>query len=462
MKPHPGKALAAAVLGIILAVCQAGCSFAGLDPKNLMSPPRANLEQQGIYELLQEDRQELTFVYPKRGEYRSAIIMRDWSGDGVTDAIGFILDEGGVEVYFLERGQDSWRTAASFVNTATQVDMVLFGDLDGNGREDVLIGWGSASGSTGRTASAAAYLYREGNVTQSLLGTYGEMTLTDFDGDGLQEVFTIDKYLAAEEEGAESSPALARVYAWREGELNPVYTANADNSIVNYSAIHFGTLEWGLSGVAVDGAKADGSMTTQVFTLEDGLLKNGPGGVNTEGYQNPFARPSAAPFTSQDINGDTLLELPVVTRLPGLPQEAVLDSTSFLVEWSHYQSPGEYEPVIATLMNLGESYWFVLPQGLQGRISASNSTDSRTVTYTEVVTGEDGAQRLGSPLFTVRVFTRSAWDSRGETAGYQQLAAAGDQVLRHAGADPGSGVPAGDPADSESISRHIGLSRAAS
>ena len=170
MKSHPLKSLAAGALGVLLAACQAGCSFAGLDAKTLMSPPRANLEQQGIYELLQEDRQELTFVYPKRGDYRSAIIMRDWSGDGVNDAIGFILDERGVEVYFLEKSQDSWRTAASFLNTATQVDMVLFGDLDGDGQEDVLIGWGSASGSTGRTASVAAYLYRDGNVSQSLLG----------------------------------------------------------------------------------------------------------------------------------------------------------------------------------------------------------------------------------------------------------------------------------------------------
>lgn len=428
MKRHPFKSLAAGALALVLTLCQAGCSFTGLDPKNLMSPPRANLEQQGIYELLQEDRQELTFVYPKRGEYRSAIIMRDWSGDGVNDAIGFILDERGVEVYFLEKSRDSWRTAASFLNTATQVDMVLFGDLDGDGQEDVLIGWGSASGSTGRTASAAAYLYRDGNVSQSLLGTYGEMTLTDFDGDGVCEVFTIDKFLAAEEEGAESSPALARVYAWQDGSLKALYTANADNSIVNYSSIHFGSLELGLCGVAVDGAKADGSMTTQVFTLEEGLLKNGPPGVNTESYQNPFSRPSSAPFASQDINGDGVLELPVVTRLPGLPEEAVLDSTSFLVEWAHYQSSGGYEPVATTLMNLGENYWFTLPEGLVGRISASNSTDSRTVTYTEVVTGEDGAQRLGSPLFTIRVFTRSAWDSRGETAGYKQLALHGDQA----------------------------------
>ena len=155
MKPFDGKRLAALALGALLCLCQAGCSFTGLDAQNLMSPPRANLEQQGIYELLQEgDSQELTFVYPKRGENRSAIIMKDWTGDGVSDAVGFVSTEGGgVRVSFLEKYQERWRTAASFVNAATQVDLVTFGDVNGDGAQDVLIGWGSAAGTTGRTAA---------------------------------------------------------------------------------------------------------------------------------------------------------------------------------------------------------------------------------------------------------------------------------------------------------------------
>ena len=421
------KLAAAALCGMVL-LTQTGCSFSGLDPQNLMSPPRANLEQQGIYQLLQEDRQELNFVYPKRGDYRSAIIMQDWTGDGVSDAVGFVALDKGVEVYFLEKRQDGWRTAASFVNTASQVDLVCFGDLNGDGTEDVLIGWGSAAGTTGRTASAAAYLYQEGNVMEAALGTYGEVSLTDFDGDGVCEVFTVDKYLAAEEEGAQALPALAHIYAWQDNTLKEVYTASADNSISNYTAIQFGKLGNGLTGVAVDGAKADGSMTTQVFYLENRLLKNGPPGVNTESYQNPFARSSSAVFATQDINRDGVLEIPVASRLPCLPESVSPDSTSYLVKWSHFQAPGEYATVLSALMNLGENYWFPLPSSLVGKISASNNASARTVTYTEVVTGEDGSQLLGSPLFTVRVFTQSAWDSRGETSGYEQLAVQGDQV----------------------------------
>lgn len=422
------KKLAALSLGAALCLTQTGCSFSGLDPQNLMSPPRANLEQQDIYELLQGDRQELQFVYPKRGENRSAIIMRDWTGDGVSDAIGFVALDQGVEVYFLEKSEHGWHTAASFTNTATQVDLVCFGDLDGDQKEDVLIGWGSAAGTTGRTAAVSAYLYQDGNVAEYALGTYGEIAVTDLDGDKVNEVFTVDRYLPAEEEGDEALPALAHVYAWQGDSLKELYTANADNSITSYTSIHFGKLSRTLNGVAVDGAKADGSMTTQLFYLENGLLKNGPPGVNTETYQNPFSRSSAAVFVCQDINGDGLLEIPVATRLPGLPEGVSLDSTCYMVEWSNIQPPSDYYTALTTLMNLAENYWFPLPDSLIGKISTSNNTSTRTVTYTEVVTGEDDSQLLGSPLFSVRVFTRSAWSSRGETSGYELLAAQGDLV----------------------------------
>ncbi len=416
-------------LGLLVCLALSGCSFSGFQAQNLMSPPRANLDQQGIYELLQEDRQELNFVYPKRGEHRSAIIMRDWTGDGEQDAVGFVaLDEGGAEAYFLTKEEGRWRCAASFVNTASQVDMVCFGDLNGDGREDVLIGWGSTAGTTGRTAAVSAYLYTEEGVEEQVLGPYGEMALTDFDRDGSWEVFTVDKYLPAEEEGSEPLPAMAHVFAWEGDSLQEVRTAYADNSIASYTSISFGNLSRGVWGVVLDGAKADGSMTTQVFYIDWGLLKNAPAGVNTETYQNPFSRPSTAVFASQDINGDQVVEIPVVTQLPCIPEGASLDSTSYLVEWSVFRSLGEYKTVLPALMNLGENYWFRLPQQLIGKISASNDTQKRTVTYTEVVTGEDGSQLLGAPLFAIRVFTRSAWESRGETSGYLLLAQRGDLV----------------------------------
>ena len=426
-----GRRLLRTGLGLLLCLCLSGCSFSMLDAQNLMAPPKANADQQSIHQLLQGDRTEMALVYPKNGEYRSAIITKDFTGDGSKDALGFYaLEDRSVAVQFLLKDGDAWRTAGTFQNTATQVDRVCFADLNGDGCQDVLIGWGSTAGTTGRTAAVSAYLFSEGEITEYPLGTYGEMAVTDFDGDGVNEVFTIDKYLPPEGEEGEASPAMARVYRFVDGQVRAVASVEADNSITNYTALSFGKLSAQLPGVAVDGAKADGSMTTQLFFFDgQGSLQNLPEGVNGENYQNPFSRPSTTSFTCRDINEDGILEFPAVSLLPGISSDVTPDSTSYLVEWRTLDKNGDFRAVLYAMMNPRENYWFQVPMWLRQQLSASNNTSTRTVTYTQVVDQEEGDQPLlGSPLFSIRVFTRSAWESRGQSSGYQQLAAQGDLV----------------------------------
>lgn len=420
---------------LLLCLCLWGCSFPGMDAQNLMSPPKAGGDQQGIHELLQGDKPSINFVYPKNGDYRSAIITQDFTGNGKEDAIGFYaLEDGSVEVQFLVKSESSpssednggWRTAATFRNSAIQVDRVCFGDLNGDGATDVLIGWGSA---TGRTASVNAYLYEDGDVSEHTLGAYGEMAVTDFDRDGVSEVFTIDRSLPAEEEGAQPSPAQAKVYVFQDGTVRAMASAEADNSISSYVSVVFGKVTYSLWGVVVDGAKADGSMTSQVFTLAEDVLSNYPAGVNQEDYVNPFSRPSSAPFVSRDINGDGILELPLASLLPGFPENLEPDATSYLVKWTSFSTQGRYRTVLPSLWNPGENYWFRLPDRLQGAVCASNDASKRTVTYMQAVPAEDGEEMLlGAPLFSIRAFTKSAWESRGTSSGYELLTTQGDTV----------------------------------
>ena len=416
-------------LALCLMLTLSGCSFAGYSVQTLMSPPKANADQQSIYRLLQGTQPDVTFIYPHSGAYRSAIIMEDFTGDGVEDAIGFyLLEDSGVKVQFLTKENGEWQTVSDFTNIATQVDRVCFGSMGEGQPRSVLIGWGSTAGATGRTAAVNAYLYEDGEVLEYPLGVYGEMTLTDFDSDGINEVFTIDKYVPAPEEGAEASPARARVYDLSKGPPREATATDADNTISSYSAMTFGQLNPTQQGVVVDGATADGSVTTQVFVMEGGRLRNYPEGVNQEGYSNPFARPAATSFLARDINGDGFIELPVATRLPGLLEDEPIDSTSFLVEWDTLLPEGGRRMVLYALMNPRENYWFQVPRYLRGRISASNDAARRTVTYTQVVQAQDGTKLLGAPLFSIRVFTRPAWESRGEGSGYEMLTAQNDSV----------------------------------
>ena len=429
------RKITAVVLSLCLLLSFSGCSFPSFDTKNLMAPPKVNEDQQAIQELLQGDRPDISFVYPQAGEYRSAVTMADFTGDGVKDAIGFYSSEavnsGGVEVQFLIKTADGWESAATFQNSALQVDRVCFGTLSERGHSLILIGWGSTAGTTGRTAGANAYVYSpDGEITEYSLGTYAELAITDFNGDNIHEVFTVDKFLPAEAEGDEPTPAQAKIFSWAAGSMAEIYSVAADNSIAGYSSAAFGKITATLYGVVLDGVQADGTISTQIFYLNDYELKNAPEGVNTEEYSNPFLRPSTASILSRDINGDGYLEIPSVSLLPGLPEETLPDVTCYQVDWCRFHPDFLYRTVSHTMLNPTENYWFRLPPSLIGKITSSNDTARRMVTYTEIIesTEQEGSYLLGEPLFAVRVFTRSAWESRGPSSGYEQLAVQNDSV----------------------------------
>ena len=98
-----------------------------------------------------------------------------------------------------------------------------------------------------------------------------------------------------------------------------------------------------------------------------------------------------------------------------------------MVEWRS-QTPGNPSMVVMrALMNVRENYWFRIPYYLQGRVCALNDAERRTVTYTEVKSTDEGPL-LGGTLFSIRVFTRPAWESRGENSGYIMLAEQNDSV----------------------------------
>ena len=65
-----------------------GCAAIGLDSQALMSPPRQEGDQGKIQDLLAETTGgEVTLRYPSKGDYRSAIILRDITGDRTNDAL---------------------------------------------------------------------------------------------------------------------------------------------------------------------------------------------------------------------------------------------------------------------------------------------------------------------------------------------------------------------------------------
>lgn len=426
------------ILVLFMVISMNGCtSTIGLDIQAMISPPKANVDQQEIQQLLQGDNAELTFIYPKTGEYRSAIIMKDFTGDGQEDALGFTQLETGVQVQFLVKEGDAWRLLARFENGATQVDRVCFGDINGNGQQDIFIGWGYSQNTSGVPTTLCAYQYEDGSMSEILFETkYDEMILTDFDEDGIQEVFLTQKAVLTQDETTEKISGSAQVYTIKDGQVTLISETEASDSVTRFTNITFGAVNKDMLGVVVDGAISDGSMLSQVFYLdEEKQLKSVPEFPNDTEKVNPFTRPSGSPFTAMDINKDGIIELPRATKLPAIPEDVTLDSTSFLVRWVvlDMENDSSYVSIMSTFMNISEGYWFNgFYPWFTTDITALNDTSNRAVTYFEVKSkvNDDGETEhvKGSAIFSIRVFNRPDWEEFSERSEYEILKEKKDQV----------------------------------
>lgn len=425
------------LMAFFTAVLLSGCSsIIGMDTQAMISPPKANADQQAIHKLLQGNHSEaVTLVYPKSGDHRSAITMHDFTGDGVEDAIGFILLETGLEVQFLSKNDNGWALLARFQNTATQVDRISFADLDGDGTDNVLIGWGNTSAQA-VPATLCVYSFTDERLQEiPVEQRYDSMVMTDFNSDDVNEIFLVQRATTSQDGSAEVIPAVASLLSLKNGSVDLLSQLHMDNSIVRFSNMSFGLLSRDLLGIAVDGMKADSSMTTQIFYMNEmGNLTIFPASPNSSDTVNPFSRPERLTFGARDINGDGMLEIPVVTRQAVMAEGTVADSTSYLVNWYNFNPKLEnsYIKTSYALMNSAENYMFKPPGWLSTEIIAYNDSALRAVTYSTIIhsTGEDGSEvpLIGSAIFTIRVFSQTAWEEWGVTGGYEKLVEKDQQI----------------------------------
>ena len=342
--------LTCAVLAASLSACG---EITGLDAQALMSPPRTTADRQAIYTLMCGEESDVTLIYPKNGDYRSAIISRDLNGDGVAEVAGFCAN-------------GAWYSLAQFTSAATQVDRVFFGDLTGDGTEEVVVGWGDPQTAT---ASVSVYSIESGSVRELSMNavTYSEMLLTDFDGDSVQELFVLSTAQTVTGEETVTAP-LGRLYRFDGEQPYVALTVPLDSAVTRYSGALFTQINTARSAVVLDGVKADGRMVTEL--------------------------PTAA-LVMEPAEGGTA------------------DSTAYTVTWNTYSlSDNTLTPVCSSIINTAENYIVVLPES-ESLLACANDSVTRTSTFFRYE--RMGAGPIGrEDLFSITVYSEEAWAERGE------------------------------------------------
>lgn len=411
-------------MALLLLVELSGCSLAGLDPDSLMRPPRPTGEKKDIHRLLENRAgSDITLKYPAAGDYRSAVIMHDITGDGQEEAIALYQkssDTSGVNVMFIQKLEGEWREIGSFVNTATQVDRVCFGDVNGDGRDEAVFGWGSSQNGT---ATVSVYAIKNGKMDETdLIQTYNEMTVSDFDCDGNEEIFIASVTLGDQD-------AVAHLIRITDGAIEIMGSVNLDKGVTKYVSLSQGLLSADQPGVILDGSKSSNTMVTEiVYWDRQNKMLVAPFFDKAQGSAFAYMERKTT-VVSGDVNNDSILEFPMVQLLPGFSVDTPPDETSYMTSWMHYRAEEKrYTRVESVVINFSGGYWLLFPDIWQERITTRLDVKNRSLTFYEWLADSAGSGVLGDPLLKIQVFTQRDWDKQKGTLGFEKLMEFNGQV----------------------------------
>lgn len=344
-----------------------GCSFSNFETSNLMHPPKATGEMAQIQALIEKTvGADILFKYPQNGDFKSAIIMHDLDGDSQDEAIAvYQLVAQGTQSYIMiiDKVGDNWQVIKTLNAQGTDLDKVCFGDINGDGKDDIVLGWSSY---TSYGKELTVILYEDGNynvLTPS--ETYSDILVNDFDGDGKSEILTlsVSKREDTQLNDDENKAAKAKLIKFNQEtrKFNTIGSALIDSTVVKYNHVKFGKIDNIQSGAVIDAVTEKDRTTSEVIYWDKSDKKLKAPLYNAKTMSSTaFLRDSAIP--SSDINNDGIIEMPKVDLTDGSSEKF-----TYILSWFKYNTTNyESDYVESIIMNSKDSYILVVPGKWKG------------------------------------------------------------------------------------------------
>lgn len=242
-----------------------GCSFRLTSIENLIRPPRLSGEYQGLQDAFEKSvKTPVSLKAPENGSYQSAVVTFDADKNGAEEAIIFYTadDKKSDTVTFsmFKFDEKEWCPAGVYEGLGTSVDRVFFFDVDGDGVEEIVIGWNLFTSSTNKIF--AVYKIISSGLEYMSSFQYSYIGLLDVNGDGLQNLFT----LTVDSSISESPTAYARLYKY-DKEQNEIFVwgeAETDGNISAYSSVFSETVD-DVNLIYVEAKKGEREAITEVL-----------------------------------------------------------------------------------------------------------------------------------------------------------------------------------------------------
>lgn len=395
------KAIICAMLLCSFAISASGCNSADIGTDSLIRPPKTVGDEAEIEQLIADTAgSDYTLKYPKSGNYRSAIVMKDLDLDGTDEAIAFYRtqNESKAEIHMLVMysSKDKWELSANCTIDATDVDCIDFADVTGSGTLEILSGYTTYNSNIN---NLACHSYSSGKTEKlTVESSYSSFYCSDFDGNGINEVMLLSLYTTEND-----ATASMLVYSKDRNCLYSKASVKMDPNITRFKNIIETKDEKNQNALIVDGCFANEDTVTQViyFNTEMSVLRNP---LFKEKDKNITQR--SANILCADINNDFIVEIPVVVKLPASNDEDNSTVADKICWTSFYTQDEILNHLSEQIANYENGYSFAVPESwVEGTYTARLDSEKRSMSFFEW-----NSDKIGEKLFEIRAFDLEQWD----------------------------------------------------
>lgn len=380
------KGIVAAV-ALAVAVTLSGCALQTVD--EMYAIPKRSAEYSNLQSAIDSAMYGLTYSAPVAGDHQQSVQMADLDGDGVEEYLVFAQGNSAkpLQILIFRQGQDGECRLTQVIESAgTAFEQVEYVQMDDGPGLELVVG---RRVSDQILRSLSVYRFPEGDAELMLMVGYSRFLTCDLDRNGLGELMVI---LPGDINGGKSAAVL---YSTQDGNITRSVEAEMSEEASHIKRVSLGKLQGGTPGVFVASLSQDNTITTDIFTLRDGVFFNLTAGSRRESSVGTLRNYYVY---ADDIDDDDVVELPELIS-PKRLSFSTDDQRKFLIRWFAMDLEGRQVDKLYTFHNyLGG--WYL---ELRGTWAPRAAVEQSGAVYT--VYAWDESYREAAQLFSVTALT---------------------------------------------------------
>lgn len=388
------------ILILILSLLLTGCSIGG-EVGTMLKPPALSVGREALTKALRSiigDSYEL--IYPQAGSYRTGIIPMDLTGDGAVEAVCFYKSGGKLHFLVMQQAGETWNALGKGSSDAASVGRVAFGDMDGDGLSEIVVGWQYLTDTEG---TYDVYNLAGGTAEVLHSGLYARFVMMESSPSRLLVIAR----------NSTTKSVTASLVGMVEEKIGLINTTAMYGRASDYLAITPGKTTGGLDAVYVDSQQENGQLFTEVLTLdEQGLLSN------ELLAQTEISTLRYTAVTCRDVNSDGIPDVPSEESLPPYLRNGVAENL-YLTHWNSFDGK-KLTTVSHSFVDITEKFSLDYPNEWYGAVTVERAAESNRTFSFKTMEGE--------LLFTIRVYGLSEYTDDLANSGWRRLYEDSDHI----------------------------------